>query len=406
MTKATPRILIVGAGSGGISVAARLARLRYARSITILDPVEEHFYQPLWTLAGAGIVAKEGSKRAQKELIPKGVAWVKEAACGFRPGDNAVVTESGTTLHYNVLIVANGLEVNFAAIPGVVGNLGKGGLCSIYQYDQVDKTAAMIRSFKGGTAVFTMPPVPIKCAGAPQKIMYLADDVWRASGARRDTMIKFATAGATIFGIKEFAGPLMEVVKRKGIEPLYQHRLVEVKAEEKVALFEVIEPTPTGSQTKVRSIAYDLLHVVPPMRAPKSIRESILASAEAGQVGWLAVDKHSLQHKTFPNIFGLGDVTGIPNSKTGAAIRKQAPVVVENVQRFLVGEPVKGAYDGYSSCPLVTGIGKVILAEFGYDGNLMPSFPLDPTKERRIYWHLKKDLLPRMYWHGMLKGLM
>jgi sulfide:quinone oxidoreductase len=140
------------------------------------------------------------------------------------------------------------------------------------------------------------------------------------------------------------------------------------------------------------------------MSAHRFIRESPLASDEEGQKGWLSVDKYSLQHKKYPNVFGIGDVTGIPNSKTGAAIRKQAPIVAGNVMRLLKGEPMDPAYDGYSSCPLITGIGKVILAEFGYDGKLLPSFPLDPTKERRIYWILKKDLLPPMYWHGMLKG--
>jgi sulfide:quinone oxidoreductase len=247
-----------------------------------------------------------------------------------------------------------------------------------------------------------MPPVPIKCAGAPQKIMYLADSIWRKKGVRSQSKVVFASAGAAIFGIKEFAEALNKVIEKKEIETKFQVKLIKVDGERKLAYFE----KNTQGNSVVEEMHFDLLHVVPPMSAPGIIQKSSLASHDETQKGWLAVDKFTLQHLKFPNVFGVGDVTGIPNSKTGAAIRKQAPVVTENILKFLHQDKDFLKYDGYSSCPLVTDIGKVILAEFGYDGKLMPSFPLDPTKERWLYWVLKKDFLPRMYWHGMLKGLM
>jgi sulfide:quinone oxidoreductase len=398
------KILIVGGGAGGISLAARLARSGFRSQIGLLEPSEFHYYQPLWTLAGAGIVSKDSSERSEASVIPTGVEWVKDRVKEFRPDVNQVQTAESGIIEYQVMIVATGLELNFDKIDGVKGNLGKNGLISVYQYDQIDNATKAIHEFKGGSAIFTMPPVPIKCAGAPQKIMYLADDVWRQSGVREKSKITFASAGAVIFGIKEFAVPLSEVVRRKNIETRFNRKLVAVRAAERIAVFESTSSDlsqPVGSREE---LPYDLLHVVPPMSAHRFVRESLLASEEEGQKGWLNVDKYSLQHKKYPNIFGIGDVTGIPNSKTGAAIRKQAPIVAGNVMRFLKGEPMGPAYDGYSSCPIITGIGKVILSEFGYDGKLLPSFPLDPTKERRIYWILKKDLLPPMYWHGMLKG--
>ncbi len=398
------KILIVGGGSGGISLAARLVHSGFGGQIGLLEPSEHHYYQPLWTLVGTGLAAKSSTERPESSVVPTGVEWIKDRASEFRPGANQVQTVGAGTIDYDVLIVATGLELNFAKIEGVAENLGKNGLISVYQYDQLDAAAKAIREFSGGVAVFTMPPVPIKCAGAPQKVMYLADDLWRRSGVREKSQVIFTAAGPTIFGIKEFAGPLTEVVRRKGIETRFNCKLVAVRAEERTAVFESTAgdtTRPVGTREELR---YDLLHVVPPMSAHRVVSDSPLASAEDGQKGWLAVDKFTLQHQKYPNVFGIGDVTGIPNSKTGAAIRKQAPVVAGNVVRFLKGEPMQAAYDGYSSCPLITGIGKVILAEFGYDGKLLPSFPLDPTKERRIYWILKKDLLPPMYWYGMLKG--
>jgi len=397
------KVLILGAGSGGVSIAARLKSQLGASKVGIIEPAEFHFYQPLWTLVGAGIVAKEKTKRPMSSVIPSGVSWIKERVQRVSASEQKVVCASGKEISYDYLVVATGLKLDWEKIKGLEGNLGKNGICSIYQFEDAEKTSQMIHAFKGGDAIFTMPPVPIKCAGAPQKIMYLAEEIFQKNGVRSNSRVSFAAAGKVIFGVPAFAAPLMKVAEKKKIDLKFSHKLVEVKPEAHIAVFE--KTTETNSTEQVE-LHYDLLHVVPPMSAHDYVRDSNLAFTSGPQMGWLKVDQATLQHQDHKNIFGIGDVTGVPNSKTGAAIRKQAPVVVQNIMDVMDGVAPTATYDGYSSCPLITGNGKVILAEFGYDGKLLPSFPMDMTKERRSMWILKKDLLPPMYWNGMMKGRM
>lgn len=404
------KVLILGGGTGGISVAARLVKQIGHGQIGVLDASEEHYYQPMWTLVGGGVFAKEKSRRLMKSLIPAGVHWVRDSVFSVQPKANSVTTQSGAVLTYDILVVATGLQLDWQKIKGLDGQVGKNGICSIYSYEGAEITYKMINDFKGGTALFIMPPVPIKCAGAPQKIMYMADEIFRKNGIRDKAKIVFTTAGKVIFGVPDFARALSEVAKRKGIDVRFAYKLVEVKAKEKIAIFEVSEDKLVEGKTEVQvstmEVPFDFLHVVPSMSAHAYVRESGLAFTEGPQTGWLKVDQNSLQHKEYANVFGIGDVTGVPNSKTGAAIRKQAPVVIENILSFLNNQKSQASYDGYSSCPLITGFGKVVLAEFGYDGKLMPSFPFDQTKERWSMWFLKTTLLPKMYWNGMLKGRM
>jgi sulfide:quinone oxidoreductase len=402
MAKSSFRVLILGAGTGGISVAAKLARSIDASSIAIVDPSENHYYQPMWTIAGAGLADKTSTERFTRDLIPDGVTWLKERVAAVDPVAKTVSLTHGLKVGYDYLVVATGLKLNWDKIDGLEGNLGKNGICSIYEYHQVDQTAAMIQRFQGGTAVFVMPPVPIKCAGAPQKIMYLAENVFRLNGVRHKSKIQFATAGKAMFGIPIFANALEKIAREKDIEPKFLHKIVGVDAEKKEAQFEV---TDNEGRVARQSLKYDLLHLVPTMSAHAYVAESGLAFADGDQKGWLEVDKFTLQHLKYPNIFGVGDVTGVPNSKTGAAIRSQYPIVVKNLVSVMNGKPPVEKYNGYSSCPLITEIGKVMLAEFGYDGKLMPTFPLDPSVPRRMMWHLKKDILPTLYWQGMMRGL-
>jgi len=401
MKKTSFKVLILGAGAGGISVAAKLNQELDAGSIGIVDPSEKHFYQPLWTIAGTGLIDKQVTEKKQKDLIPEGVTWLKESVVSIDPERKVVQLTGGMDVAYEFLVVATGLTLNWDKINGLPETLGKNGVCSVYQWDQIDYASEQIQKFQGGTALFVMPPPPIKCAGAPQKVMYLADHIFRNHGVRSKTEILFATAGKAMFGVPVFATALDQIVKEKDIHPRFSHKIVAVDGNKKEALFDVTESD--GSVSR-QAIPFDLLHVVPPMSAHKFISESPLAFQEGEQKGWLAVDKNTLQHVKYPHIFGVGDVTGVPNSKTGAAVRKQYPVVVRNLLSVMRGKAPQASYDGYSSCPLITEIGKVMLAEFGYEGKLLPSFPLDPAVPRRSYWYLKKDLLPKLYWHGMMKG--
>lgn len=394
------KILILGGGSGGISMAARMKKHIPASQIAVVDSSDMHFYQPFWTLIGAGVGKKEDTAKPMKDLIPSGVQWIKANATQVEPKINQVTLDNGTTLSYDFLIVATGLTMNYAPVKGLKEALGKDGVHTIYDYKDAEKTYEAINSLKSGTALFTMPPPPIKCPGAPQKIMYLADDIFRRNGVRNNVKVVWATAGAAMFGVPTYVPPLNEVVKRKGIQTHFGHKLVEIKADKKTAVFE----TQKDGKTEQVEIAYNFLHVIPPQKAHDFIIQSGLVHTEGPQTGWLKVDIHTLQHLDYKNIFGIGDVTGMPNSKTGAAIRACAPILEHNILSAMENKTLEQKYNGYASCPLITGFGKVILAEFGYDGKLMPTFPLDTAKEHRSYWILKRYLLPKLYWHGMMKG--
>jgi len=398
------QVLIVGGGAAGITVAARLKRARPALAVAILEPSGDHDYQPGWTLVGAGVFSLEETRRNEADLIPAGVTWIREAVAGFAPESNSVTTSGGQTLSYDALVVATGMKLCWDRIKGLPEALGRGGVCSNYSRDHVAYTWECIQGFRGGNAVFTCPPMPIKCPGAPQKIAYLADDVFKrdAALAARSAVI-YATATPGIFGVPTYAAPLREVVKRKGIDARYGHVLTEVRSASQEAVFSVQPASPhqsEGEEPREVVIPYELLHVTPPMAAPDVVAQSPLAAAN----GFVEVDKHSLQHVRFANVFAIGDVSGMPNSKTAAAVRGQAPVVVSNLLAQLDGVQGKGAYDGYSCCPLITGYGKTIMAEFNYDQQPVPSFPLDPTQERWSMWIVKSKILPWLYWNRMLKG--
>ncbi len=388
------QVVIVGGGTAGISVAARLRNADENLTIAIIEPQKTHYYQPMWTLVGGGVFDKEASARPEADFIPDGVTWVLDSATEFDPDKNQVKTKGGKTLTYENLIVSPGIQIDWDKVKGLPQALGKDGVTSNYSYDSVDKTWAFLNNFNGGNAVFTYPATPIKCAGAPQKIMWLAEHHFERSGVRKKTKITYGCATPGIFGVERYAKPLMKLAKERDIDTLFRHNLIEVRAKSKEAVFADLE----GGGEKV--VDYDFLHATPPMSAPDFIKRSPLAS----DGGWVDVDQYSTQHSRYPNVFSLGDASSLPCSKTGAAIRAQAPVTVENLLAFRGGHKLTGRYEGYASCPLVTGYGRLILAEFGYGGVTMETFPFDQRKERYSMWLLKTQGLPNMYWHGMLRG--
>lgn len=392
------KILIIGGGSAGITVAARLLRESHSLNgnIAIVEPATKHYYQPLWTLVGAGEADKTVTQREEASVIPSGAVWVQDAVTAFQPDENAVVTASGKKLYYEYLVVAAGIQIDWHKIKGLKESIGKNGVCSNYSYDYVDSTWETIRNFKGGTSIFTNPNTPVKCGGAPQKIMYLADDYFRKSGVRPHSSVIFASGSPSIFNVKKYEQALNKIIERKEIETWFMHNLIEIDGEKKQATFENL-----NTQERV-NIQYDMIHVVPPMSAPDFIKNSPLAASN----GWLNVDKYTLKHQCFDNVFGIGDCTNLPTSKTGAAIRKQAPVLVKNLLHRMRAKPLVHQYDGYTSCPLVTGYGRLILAEFNYDLQPQETFPINQSRERYSMYVLKKNFLPVMYWKGMLKGRM
>lgn len=388
------QVLILGGGTAGITVAARLRRKLPSCDLCIIEPSAKHYYQPLWTLVGAGVFPKEVTERREADFIPSGARWIQESVVELLPAENAVVLGDGRRVTYDYLVVALGIQIDWDKIPGLREGLGRNGLCSNYSYQHVDYTWQCIREFQAGTALFTVPNTAVKCGGAPQKIMYLADDHFRRSGARDHAKIVFASAQGAIFAVEKYRRTLEKVIARKQIETRFQHNLVSIDGDRREAVFERLD-------TKERvTIPYAMAHVTPPMSAPAVIQRSPLAN----ESGWLAVDKFTLRHPGYRNVFALGDCSGLPTSKTGAAIRKQAPVVVANLLLALEGKEPVAQYDGYTSCPIVTGYGKLVLAEFDYEGQPRETFPLDQSKERLSMYLLKAYALPRAYWDGMLRG--
>lgn len=396
----TCQILIVGGGAAGIATAASLLARDATLQITLVDPADTHYYQPGWTMVGAGIFTPQSTARSMASLIPAGVQWIKAAVATFEPQHNTLTLADGRLLGYQQLVVCPGLKLDWSAIDGLVETLGANGVTSNYRYDLAPYTWKLVQNLQQGRALFTQPPMPIKCAGAPQKAMYLSCDHWLKSGRLAQINTQFYNAGGVLFGVADYVPALMKYVERYAIDLKFSHRLVAVDGPGKRATF--IRTQADGSSETVEQ-SFEMLHVVPPQIAPDFIRSSPLADA----AGWVDVDPATLKHRQFANVHGLGDVTNTSNAKTAAAARKQAPVVANNVLVALGRRDGPAVYDGYGSCPLTVEKGRIVLAEFTYGGKVAPSFPrwlLEGRQPTRLAWWLKARVLPALYWHGMLKG--
>jgi sulfide:quinone oxidoreductase len=392
------QILIIGGGNAGLSTAAQLLRKNSSLEIGIIDPSEKHYYQPAWTLVGAGIFDVKKTIRNEADVIPKNTDWIKDGAAEFLPEKNTVICTSGTKITYDYLIVAPGIQLDWHKVKGLKEALGKNGVCSNYTYDNAPYTFEALKSLKvGDKVIFTNPNTPIKCGGAPQKIMYLAADYLRKHGILKQSEVHFYSGGSIIFGVKKYADVLNKVIDRYGIKTHFTHNLVEIDGAKRIAFFETknIE----GEKVIVEQ-AFDMIHVTPPQSAPDFIKNSPLAN----EAGWVDLNKDTMQHNKYQNIFGCGDAGSTPNAKTGAAVRKQVPVLVANLLSLMNNKALTGKYTGYGSCPLITGYGKLVLAEFDYNNQPMETFPFNQAKERFSMWLLKTKVLPWLYWNKILKG--
>jgi len=391
------QVAVIGGGNAGISLAARLRRAGLT-DIGIIEPAETHYYQPLWTLVGGGCAPATESKRTEASVMPQGVGWIKDRAEQIDPDAQTVTTESGTHVHYDHLVVCPGIQLDWSAIPGMAESLDTPAVSSNYRYDLAPKTWELIKKMQSGTAIFTMPAGPIKCAGAPQKIAYLAADYWRQQGVLDVIRVILVLPTPGMFAVKVFADELERVVAHYGIEVRKNSEVTTVNPDTRTVTI-----TDNSSDT-TQEVGYDLLHVVPRQSAPDWIKASPISDPD-NPGGYVQIDKNTMRHNRFDNIFALGDAGSSSNSKTGAAIRKQAPVVAANLQASLAGKPLPASYGGYASCPLTTARNKMLLAEFDYTMKPVPSIPfIDTTHERRDMWYLKRRGLPAMYWNLILTG--
>ncbi|MGX9352753.1 TIGR01244 family sulfur transferase [Shimia sp. W99] len=393
-------VVIVGGGAAGIAVASSLLSRKPGLDVAIIDPADIHYYQPGWTMVGGGVFDAETTAKTMGSLIPSGVHWLKSAVAAFEPKDNAVILDGCRVVKYNRLVVCPGLKLDWHKVDGLVETLGKNGVTSNYRYDLAPYTWELVKGLKKGRALFTQPPMPIKCAGAPQKAMYLSASNWERMGVLKDIDVQFMNAGGVLFGIKDYVPALMDYVERYSADLNFFHNLVAVDGPAKTATFAVNKP---DSDPETVTVEFDMMHVTPPQTAPDFIRVSPLAD----EAGWIDVDQSTLRHKEYDNIWSLGDVMNAPNAKTAAAARVQAPIVAENLVDDIDGKSPTAIYNGYGSCPLTVERGKIVLAEFGYGGTLLPSFPkwlIDGTKPTRAAWVLKEQILPPVYWKAMLRG--
>lgn len=400
VAEVTHAVVIIGGGAAGIATASSLLARDPGLDIAIIDPADVHYYQPGWTLVGCGVFDAAETARTMAATIPRGVHWIKAAVAAFEPDGNAVILDGCRVVKYQQLVVCPGLKLDWHAIEGLSETLGRNGVTSNYLYHLAPYTWELVRNLRGGRAIFTQPPMPIKCAGAPQKAMYLSADHWKRGGVLDHIQIEFCSSGAVLFGVAAYVPALMEYIKAYQIDLNFGYTLTRVDGPAKTATFSRLNPD--GSKDTVMR-QFDLLHVVPPQVAPDFIRVSPLADA----AGWVDVDPATLRHKTWGNIHGLGDATNTSNAKTAAAARKQAPVVAHNVLAAMGKAKGSARYDGYGSCPLTVERGKIVLAEFIYGGKVAPSFPswlIDGTRPSRLAWLLKERILPPLYWKGMLKG--
>jgi len=394
------QVLIIGGGTAGISVSAKLRRRNPRLDIAVVEPSDKHYYQPGWTLVGGGVFDASQTVRDEADYIPQGVSWLRDSVSEFDPENNIVVIGSGEKITYDFLVVCCGVQLDWHLVKGLPETIGKNGVCSNYLFNTAPYTYECIRTFQGGRALFSQSGGLIKCGAAPQKIMYLAADNFRRRGILQQSGVSFFTGKPGLLRVPEINAELMKIAARYGINLHFNANLVEVNGETKEAVFEM-----TKADGKERlTVQFDMLHVAPPMSAPDVIKHSPLAVKDP--FGWVDVNRDTLQHNSYKNVFSLGDVANTGDTKTGAAVMKQVPVLVKNLLSAIEMKTAEGPalYNGYTSCPLTTGYGKLLMAEFDHDNKLMPTFPLDPRKERYSMWLLVKYFIPWFYWNRMLRG--
>lgn len=397
------RIVIAGGGAAGLTAASRLAASLKGATIIVIDGRKAHYYQPGFTLVASGIKPKEYVVSNTSDYLPKGVQWINEAAAEIDPEGKKVVTASGQSVPYDYLMVATGLELNYAAIEGMdTQRIGQNGLGSIYHSpDAAAATWQALSAFadKGGVGVFGRPAGEMKCAGAPLKYTFISDDHLRRRGNRGKAELVYMAQSKSLFGVPIVAEKVRMLFQDRGVKVQHEHVLQSIDLDKRIATYK----TPTGTAEQ----GYDFINVVPPMRAPEVVRNSPLPWTEGpfAADGWVEVDRDTLRHKRYPNVFALGDIAGVPKGKTAASVKWQVPVAVDHLIADISGKASSEIYNGYTSCPLITRLGQAMLIEFDYKDNLITSFPgvIAPLEELWISWVMKTMALKPTYL-SMLRG--
>lgn len=391
------KFVVVGGGAGGLSIASFLAR-KFPNEVAVIEPSDKHYYQPLWTLVGGGLKDVADSVKPMAAVIPENSTWIQDGAAEFNPSDNSVTTKDGSQIKYEFLVMATGMQLDFHKVKGLPEALGMEGIGCNYSIHTVTDTFKAIKNFKGGNALFTLPNSPVKCQGAPQKIMYLAEEYFRQNNVRSEANVRYMTALPFMFAVAKYRKTLDKICSERNIDVNFRHNLIEINYARKEATFDLLDESLQSTGTK--TLEFDMIHVTPPQGPIDALKGSPLSDA----AGFVDINQYTMQHKTLPNVFALGDCSNAPISKTAAAIAGQSAVLRKNLMAIIGGQEPSAKYNGYTSCPLVTGHNKCVLAEFNYEAVPMETFPFDQSKERRTMYHLKADVMPEIYWHGLIKG--
>lgn len=387
------RVVVLGGGNAGMSVAGRLARAG-VDDIVIVEPRTHHLYQPLFSHVAGGTAKASQARRPQQEVLPRGVDWIRDAATHVDPEARSVTLASGITIGYEHLIVCPGIRRNWAAIPGLEHAIRTPRVSSHYEFALARKTSRLLRDVRSGTVVFTQPPEPASCGGAAQKPMYLACDYWRATGVLEDIRVILVVPGPTLAPVDPADGELERKVVEYGIEVRFSTELTAVDADAGTVTLR----GGSGEET----LPYDVLDVVPPQVAPAWIAESGLAD----DTGFVDVDPELLRHRRFPEVWALGDAAATRNAKSGGALRKQTKALAENLVAVLQGRAPRSRYSGYTVIPFTVSRHTVVFAEFDDRDRPQPTVPgwTGLARERRLAWVFDRHLLPWVYWHLITKG--
>ncbi|MBN2905071.1 MAG: NAD(P)/FAD-dependent oxidoreductase [Rhodobacteraceae bacterium] len=401
--KSSARIVILGAGAAGTAIANRLVDRLDGAKITIVDARKRHLYQPGFTLIAAGLKSQDYSVSRTGDWLPRDIDWIEDAAAEIDPVAKKVVTAGGKTIAYDYLVLATGLKLDWDAVEGFSMDLvGTNGIGAVYAGpEQAYATWGAMDRFtdEGGKALFFRPATEMKCAGAPLKYTFLTDDYARKKGSRGRVEITYAAHSNSLFSVPIVHEKVRMLFEDRGVKTHYNHVIKAIDPGKKIATF----ATPEGDV----EMDYDFTNVIPPMVAPDVIRNSDLAWQTGKWVdqGWAEVDPQTLRHARFPEVFAIGDSAGVPKGKTAASVKWQVPVAEDHIVADIAGRLSPAIYNGYTSCPLITRVGRAMLVEFDYRNNLTPSFPgvIAPLEELWISWLMKEVALKATY-NAMLRG--
>lgn len=408
------KIVIVGGGLAGISTAARLKNRLDNPDITIIEPEPlSASYQRGLTLVAAGIWDISQIQYNRDDKIPHGIKLIKGRATSFDPQNNTLTVDNKDLIAYKQLILATGVALNYAGIKGLSSSitsftkntdllknsgLTKNGLHSIFFRDGASATwraiQQLIQKAKTHTsttklqAIFTHPNTEINCESASINIMYLVHSRLIEAKVRDKITMIYNTSSTNLHNVIEFHDAILKQFKQKNFIYNYSHNLFEINPENKVAIFEKYSQLDTKNE-KIE-MAYDFIHITPPMKEHNEITTSPLGSLKDQTL----MNKETLQHVKFKNVWAI----------ESSSVSAKHKVLVDNIISHMQNKNSSSKYTGYKAESFITNMGTAMLAEYDWSMKQQPSFPLNPMQARWIWWLMELYICKTTTISGMMKG--